>query len=72
MRVETYDHWYNECRPHSALGGRTPAEVWRGERLPLPMALRERDGIPVSLAIRRLRCRDDPRLPILHITRRAA
>ena len=23
-------HWYNECRPHAALGGRTPNEVYHG------------------------------------------
>lgn len=26
----TFSYWYNHIRPHQNLGGKTPAEVWRG------------------------------------------
>jgi transposase InsO family protein len=71
-RLEAYRHWYNACRPHSALGGRTPEEAWRGWCLPPPVALRAGDPLQFTLEVRRAYCRGDPRLPILHITRRAA
>jgi hypothetical protein len=71
-RLDTYRHWYNECRPHSALGGRTPEEAWRDLRLPPPVALRARDPLKFTLEVRRRCCRSDPLLPIIHITRRAA
>jgi putative transposase len=70
-RLDTYRHWYNECRPHSALGGRTPEEAWRDLRLPPPVALRARDPLKFTLEVRRRCCRSDPLLPIIHITRRA-
>jgi putative transposase len=71
-RLEAYRHWYNACRPHSALGGRTPEAAWRGWRWPPPVALRANDPRKFTLEVGRTYCRGDPRLPILHITRRAA
>ena len=29
-RLNDYQHWYNHHRPHSAIEGRTPDEVWNG------------------------------------------
>lgn len=28
--LDTFRYWYNHIRPHQNLGGRTPAEAWRG------------------------------------------
>ena len=39
--------FYNAVRPHSALGGRTPAEAYRGDRRPVDM-LDKPDGLPTS------------------------
>jgi hypothetical protein len=71
-RLDAYRHWYNACRPHGALGGRVPEEAWNGERWPAPIPLRARDKLGVGLEVRRLKCRGDPRLPVIHIARRAA
>jgi hypothetical protein len=71
-RLEAYRHWYNEKRPHSALGRRTPEEVWRGKTLPEPVPMWARDQLPFVLEIRRQYCRGDPRLPVIQILRKAA
>ena len=61
--VTVYTYWYNQHRPHSALGGRTPAEVRDGARARcerVPMEPRARyplaRGRPVRMA-RRVRGR---------------
>jgi putative transposase len=33
QELALYTHWYNAHRPHQALGGRTPDEVCRGDRI---------------------------------------
>jgi hypothetical protein len=71
-RLDTYRHRHNECRPHGAWGERTPEEAWRGLRFPPPVTLRAGDPLKVTLEIRRLRCRGDPRLPVIQILRKAA
>jgi hypothetical protein len=39
--MASYQVWYNEFRPHSSLGGRTPAEVRDGR-------VRERDAVRIE------------------------
>jgi transposase InsO family protein len=71
-RLDAYRHWYNEHRPYSVHGALTPQEVWKGKTLSEPVAYRSREDRPCTFDVHRLRCRDDPRLPIIRITRRAA
>jgi transposase InsO family protein len=71
-----YATWYNEYRPHSALGGRTPLEVHRGnapaceeprfeprERWPHQAQISGRAGARLKLVVRRLQGRSH--LPIV-------
>ena len=74
-RLDGFAHWYNCCRPHAALGGRTPDEVWTGEKPPAPIPFYAADRRNLTIRMRRTACRGDPRLPIIHIQieqRRAA
>jgi len=72
-RLNSFAAWYNTCRPHSALGFRTPEEAYGGKTLPNPIAYRTRDGPTVKIQVARRRFRDDPHLPVPEITvRRAA
>ncbi|MHB1767677.1 MAG: transposase [Phycisphaerae bacterium] len=72
-RLDSFAAWYNTCRPHSALGFRTPEEAYGGKTLPNPIAYRTRDGPTVEIQVARRRFRDDPHLPAPEITvRRAA
>ncbi len=72
-RLDDYRHWYNQHRPHSALDGRTPDEAWQGIAIPEPGPIRCRDPLKPYIRIRRVNCRGDPGLPVVHITvRRAA
>ncbi len=38
-RFDAFQHEYNHERPHQALGGKTPASLWRPSSRPYPMAL---------------------------------
>jgi hypothetical protein len=71
-RVDDYRLWYNAFRPHSAVGGLTPGEAVRGMTLPASMPVRAREAAKAWVEVRRRRCRGDPRLPVIQITRRAA
>jgi hypothetical protein len=71
-RLATFRDWYNAFRPHQALGGRTPEEVWTGATRPEPVAVTARDPQP-EITVRRKRFRGDHRLPVFDITvRRSA
>jgi len=67
-RLDNYRHWYNHHRPHSALHGITPDEAWHGTGLSEPFSFRRRDHVKPRIGIRRLKCRGDPRLPVIQIT----
>jgi putative transposase len=72
-RLDSFAAWYNTCRPHSALGFRTPEEAYGGKTLPNPIAYRTRDEPTVKIQVARRRFRDDPHLPVPEISvRRAA
>ena len=71
-RLDNFAGWYNESRPHSALGIRTPDEAYRGKVLPKPIAYRTRDGPNIHIQIARRSYRGDPRLPVVEITLRKA
>jgi hypothetical protein len=34
QELDIFTRWYNELRPHSTFGGRTPAEVYSGQEHP--------------------------------------
>ena len=63
----TLGQGYNDCRPHSALGGPTPDEAWRGVELPRPMRILARDDPDVTIATRREDFHGDRWLPIVNI-----
>ena len=67
-RLDAYEHWYNQHRPHSALGVLTPQEVWEGRTAPPPVPIRAADPHRVRINVSRHACRGDPRLRIVHIT----
>jgi putative transposase len=67
-RLDNYRYWYNHHRPHSALHGITPDEAWHGTGLSEPFSFRHRDHVKPRIGIRRLYCRGDPLLPVIHIT----
>ena len=72
-RLDTYRFWYNAHRSHSALKDLTPEEAWTGIRLPDVIPLRACEPAKAWIDLRRLRCRGDPRLPVVRIAvRRAA
>ena len=71
-RLDSFVAWYNSCRPHSALGFRTPEEAHCGKALPKPVAYRTRDGPNIQIEIARRKHRGDPRLPVVEITLRKA
>jgi len=64
-KLDVYRGWYNERRPHQALGGRTPDQEWTGDGLPTAIAIRAREPQPVISVGRRPG--SDPRLPDLDI-----
>ncbi len=71
-RLDVFQSWYNEHRPHSALQGRTPAEAWQGDCLPAPIPIRARDAVSTHIQVRRYHCRGDPLLPVIQIILRRA
>ena len=71
-RLDVFASWYNTCRPHSALGSRTPEEAFTGGKSPKPIAYRTRDGPNIQIQIARRHYRGDPRLPIVDIQVRKA
>jgi len=71
-RVDDFKDWFNEARPHTALGGLTPQEAWDGHCLPKPVAIRARDQLRPEVAIRRRHHHGDPRLPIVDLSVRLA
>ncbi len=71
-RLDSFAAWYNTCRPHSALGSRTPEEAHRGKTLPKPVAYRTRDGPNIQIQIARRKYRGEARLPIVEIKLRKA
>ncbi len=71
-RLDVFRDWYNEFRPHQAVGGRTPEEVWTGATRPKPIAVMARDPQP-EISVRRKRFCGDHRLPVFDIrVRRSA
>jgi transposase InsO family protein len=66
-RLDRYLAWYNEHRPHAALGGRTPDEAWKRIELQTPIPIRAADPDEIVLQVRRRSYRDDPALPIVTI-----
>ncbi len=71
--MNNYCHWYNEHRPHSALGVRTPNEAFHGKnKLPVPIPMRACDPQKFNIELAHQKCRGDPRLPVINITVRKA
>ena len=66
-QFENYRRWYNEARCHSALGGRTPEEVWDGVALPKAIPIRQADPIHVTASVKRYAYGGDVRLPVIDI-----
>jgi transposase InsO family protein len=67
-RVDDFEAWFNEHRPHGALGGLTPEEAWDGHVLPKPVSIRGRDQLQPRIEIRRRHYHGDPRLPVIEIS----
>jgi len=67
-RMDDFKDWFNQVRPHSALGGLTPQEAWEGRSLPEPVPIRARDRLQPEIAIRRRHHHSDPRLPIVDLS----
>jgi putative transposase len=67
-RLDTYRHWYNHHRPHSAINGLTPDEAWNAIALTETISIRCRDPVKPAIHIRRVHCRGDPQLPVIQIT----
>ena len=59
-RLDNFASWYNEYRPHSSLGTRTPEEAFRGNILPKPIPIRARDGPNIQIDINRGKYCGDP------------
>ena len=66
-RLDHYQAWYNEHRPHAALGGRTPDEAWNGIELPESIPIRATDSDEIVVQIHRQAYRGDPALPIVTV-----
>jgi len=64
-KLDVYSDWFNERRPHQALGGRTPEQEWTGDGLPTAISIRACEPEPVVTVGRRPG--GDPRLPDLDI-----
>jgi len=71
-RLNDYQSWFNEHRPHSALHGRTPQEAWDGRVLAEPAPIHARDQLQPQIEVRRRHYHGDPRLPIVEISVRLA
>lgn len=65
-RLDIFRHWYNAERPMFGLKGKTPDEMWRGERPPKAQPILARDPQP-QISIRRKRYGGDPNLVKLRI-----
>ena len=67
-RLDVFENWFNEHRPHSALHGLTPREAWEGhgpaERIPI----RARDSARRHIEVSRGNCQGDPRSPVIEIS----
>ena len=59
--------WYNEHRPHAALGGRTPEEGREGIELPEPIPIRATDPDEIVMQVQRRPYQGDQALPIVTI-----
>ena len=66
-RLDRFADWYNSHRPHQALGGRTPDEVWHKRPLPDPVAYRAIGRVEPIITVRRHGHREDPDLPTVDI-----
>ncbi|MCE5325568.1 MAG: integrase core domain-containing protein [Planctomycetaceae bacterium] len=66
-RLDRFATWYNGCRGHQALKGRTPDEAWQKKRLPKPVTYRAGGEVVPMIDIRRLKYRGDPNLPLIKI-----
>ncbi len=51
MVLDDWADWYNTERPHQALGGRTPDEVWHDRDRRPPLRLRARDKLDIRFTI---------------------
>ena len=71
-RIDGFEEWFNEFRPHSALRGLTPREAWDGRSLAEPIPIRARDQLRPQIEVRRRHYRGDPRLPAIEISVRLA
>ena len=65
--LDRYRAWYNEHRPHAALGGRTPEEVWHGVDMPEAIPIRVSDADEIDVHVQRRSFGGDPALPIIAI-----
>ena len=66
-RLDRYRTWYNEHRPHAALDGRTPEEVWDGVDMPEAIPIRATDPDQIIMNVERRSYCGDRSLPIIMI-----
>ena len=52
-RLDRYRTWYNKHRPHTALDGRRPEEVWECTELRRPIPIRATNREELVVAVQR-------------------
>ena len=62
-RLDSFRVWYNEHRTHSALGGRRPEQVWKGEKPVERRKVLVRDFAKPQIKVSRQHHDNDPFLP---------
>ena len=67
LRLDQFRGWYNAERPHAALAGRTPDDVWHDRHHDPPLPYRARDDCPPTITIQRLAMNGDRHLPLVRI-----
>ena len=66
-RLDDYAAWFNQHRPHAALGGCTPDEAWQGVDLPEAIPIRATDPDEFKVGVLRQPYRGDPRMSVITI-----
>ena len=66
-RLDCFREWYNTYRPHQALVQLTPGEAAQACKLPRPVPIRAGEELEPRISVVRLKCRGDPRLPVVRI-----
>lgn len=61
-RLDAFQLWYNEFRPHAGLDGCTPAEKVRAASHSVPVRYAQKGGVIPEIRVNRQSIRGDPRL----------